>query len=237
MIPPLETAELHALLALSLTTLGFLGYHFALEGQLPERWSRHRPDDTAREVRRMLLQRAFGVFFLGLIPLAVLAGFEVPLKDLGLASRNWALTLQWTALLSVPIVALNFFATRSAENLAMYPQLRLREWGWGHVVLSAMSWAAYLLAYEFLFRGLLLFGSLSALGPVPAVALNVSLYSLVHVPKGAREAFGAIPLGLVLCVLTLKTQTIWLAFLVHLALALSNEWFSLWRHPEMRLKR
>ncbi|RMF23908.1 MAG: CPBP family intramembrane metalloprotease, partial [Bacteroidetes bacterium] len=134
------------------------------------------------------------------------------------------------------VVVLNFFATRSPENLAMYPQLRLREWGWGHVVGSALSWAAYLLAYEFLFRGVLLFGSLPALGPVLAVALNVSLYALVHVPKGAREAFGALPLGLVLCLLTLQSETIWLAFFVHLALAWSNEWFSLWRHPEMRLK-
>ncbi|MCK5838327.1 MAG: CPBP family intramembrane metalloprotease, partial [Bacteroidales bacterium] len=90
--------------------------------------------------------------------------------------------------------------------------------------------------YEFLFRGILLFLSLPILGYWPAIFLNVSFYAFVHVPKGAKETIACIPLGFVLCVLTLETGTILIAFFTHLALALSNEYFSIYFNKKMYVK-
>ena len=119
----------------------------------------------------------------------------------------------------------------------MYPQIRKKEWNFQLLLLSAFSWTAYLLAYEFMFRGYLLFISVAYLGVWPAIALNVAIYALVHVPKGYKEAFGAVPFGIVLGIITIQTGTIWVAFVVHVIMALSNEWFSLRANPEMKLKR
>jgi uncharacterized protein len=43
-----------------------------------------------------------------------------------------------------------------------------------------------------------------------------------------------LPLGIVLGIVTVQTGNIWVAFVVHVVLALSNEWFSLKAHPEMK---
>jgi membrane protease YdiL (CAAX protease family) len=116
----------------------------------------------------------------------------------------------------------------------MYPQIRKNEWNLKLILISAFSWILYLIAYEFLFRGYLLFVFLKYLNVWAAISLNVAIYALVHVPKGHKEAIGAIPLGLVLGIITLKTGSIWFAFGLHVVLALSNEWLSLRAHPDMK---
>jgi membrane protease YdiL (CAAX protease family) len=93
----------------------------------------------------------------------------------------------------------------------------------------------YLFAYEFLFRGLLLFFCIEELGVVLALIVNIFLYSLVHIPKGRKETIGAIPMGIILCILTIHSGTIWMAFWIHCSLALSNEWLSIKYHPDMKI--
>ena len=67
--------------------------------------------------------------------------------------------------------------------------------------------------------------------------VNTIIYSLAHVPKGNREALAAIPFGIILCYLTIKTETIWIAVFVHLALALSNDYFALAESKTMLVKK
>jgi membrane protease YdiL (CAAX protease family) len=59
------------------------------------------------------------------------------------------------------------------------------------------------------------------------------LYAATHIPKGLDETIGAILLGLVLCLLTLASGTIWIAFFVHLSMALTNCFTALKFHPEI----
>ncbi len=115
----------------------------------------------------------------------------------------------------------------------MYPQIRDNPWTIKTVVINAGSWLAYLIAYEFLFRGLVLFTLYSALGFWPAIVITTSLYVLVHIPKGLKESIGAIPFGLVLGLITLEAGSIWPAFFIHAILALSTDHFALRAHPDM----
>lgn len=100
---------------------------------------------------------------------------------------------------------------------------------------NAFTWIAYLFGYELMFRGLLLFTTVEFMGAWPAIILNTALYALVHIPKNLEETIGAVPLGLLLCLITLSTGTFWVAFGVHVCLALSNFFFSLRNHPEMQV--
>jgi membrane protease YdiL (CAAX protease family) len=93
----------------------------------------------------------------------------------------------------------------------------------------------YLAAYEWLFRGVLLPACLDGgLSVSSAIIINTALYSLVHVPKGRTEVWAAIPFGVAVCWLTIETQSIWSALLLHVALALTNEWSSWYFHPDMQ---
>ncbi|MFO7722243.1 MAG: hypothetical protein R6V49_03375, partial [Bacteroidales bacterium] len=51
---------------------------------------------------------------------------------------------------------------------------------------------------------------------------------------GLGETIGAGVLGLVLCILTLHSGTIWIAFMVHVAMALTNSFTALKFHPDMQ---
>ena len=95
----------------------------------------------------------------------------------------------------------------------------------------------YLLAYEFLFRGVLLMLLVPAIGVWPAIIINTSLYSATHIPKGAKETIAAIPFGIALCVITLHTGSILGAFLTHLLLSQLNDYGALYFNPEMKLVR
>ena len=74
------------------------------------------------------------------------------------------------------------------------------------------------------------------MGPWAAIALNCSLYAFAHFYKGPGETFGAIPLGIMFCYLTLLTGNIWTAVVIHSVMALSNEWFSIRANPDINLQ-
>ncbi|GAI37228.1 unnamed protein product, partial [marine sediment metagenome] len=75
------------------------------------------------------------------------------------------------------------------------------------------------------------------IGVWPAIAVNTSIYACTHIPKGFKEAIGAIPFGIILCIITLITGNIWVAFFIHVLLALSNDYFALYHNPEMKIIR
>ena len=132
---------------------------------------------------------------------------------------------------------INYLNRKNSDNIKLYPQIREKKWTIKLVIISALGWILYLFAYEFMLRGFLLFSCFYAFGIWPAIIINIGIYSLVHVSKGMKEAIGAIPLGLILCLLTLKSGSIFTAFIIHITMALSNEWLTLSIHPDINLIR
>jgi membrane protease YdiL (CAAX protease family) len=184
----------------------------------------------------ILFQKLTGFIFLGVLPALALLFMPVTLEQVGVAFHNLTTSLLWIAGMGAVVVVINLIAARKPGNLAIYPQIRIARWTPGILAASSLGWALYLLGYEFIFRGVLLFLCVPVMGIWPSIVLNVSFYALVHLPKGMRETIASIPLGLILCVLTLKTGTIWIAYFAHVILALSNEYLSLYFHPEMTLQ-
>jgi membrane protease YdiL (CAAX protease family) len=224
--------------AIILTTAGFIIFWFTgksnqLLQSLIERYG------TARgQCLHIYLKRFVGILCFGLIPALVLlntAFFSWPdsslqrfsWADYGVAATFSSESFYWTLGLSALLIFLTSRSALQPNNLAQYPEIRVLPWSRNLLIWSALSWIGYLIAYELLFRGFLLFSCVRAFGAISAVVINAAIYALVHVPKGAKEGIGAIPLGLLLCYITLETETIWVAVLVHIVLALSNEWFSL----------
>ena len=84
------------------------------------------------------------------------------------------------------------------------------------------------------YRGLLLVTCYHTFGFWPAVAVNLSFYSATHIAKGLSETVGTFPYGLILCFVTISTGSIAVAFVTHLILALSNDFFSIRYNPNMK---
>lgn len=227
-----------ASISVGITTVAFLVYHFSGDSARLKSFFTNRFSKISLSLSMVVFNRLLGFFLFGGLPvLAILFLNDRPLADFGFRINDGLQSWFWIAILSPLIAALNLFNAPRKQNLNMYPQIRTAEWTPSLIVISAITWIAYLLGYEFMFRGFLLFALYQELGMVAAITINTALYSLVHIPKGKTEAIGAIPLGVLLCYLTLLTGNILIACVVHIVMALTNEWFSLRVHPEMKVVR
>ena len=193
----------------------------------------YRKSNKAKNARPVIFIRLCGMVLFGLIPvlfLWMLPGYTI--SQLGLNVNRFAGSLIWIIILGVFLISMNFFLIRNPKNLKNYPQIQKESWNIYLILINTLSWAGYLFAYEFMFRGLLLFPLVNHLGIVAAIIINTILYSATHFYKGIQEVIGAIPLGIVLCLLTIEYGNIWIAFFAHLWLALSCEYFALFRQQK-----
>ncbi len=233
----LTESQWEVVFVISVVTLCFFLFWFISESSQ----ARHRFFQKFKEpkvhIYWVLFQKFTGVFFLGLVPL-LLALLFLPysLKELGLGFQNTWLSLAWIGGLAALIFPMNINAAKRPQNLAMYPMMRVQTWSGQVILLNTLATVSYLLAYEFLFRGILLSVCTYHLGVWPAIAINVALYAAFHLPKGAPETIGAIPFGILIGYITLTTGTIWVAVVVHIILSLSNDYLAVRYHPEMHYK-
>ena len=236
--PEPELNLAHGSISITVATLAFLAYHSISISRPLDQWLQHRFSGEAAAVRKILLRRLAGTALYGFMPvLVIVLAFDRSPGQYGLSTESLGRSILWWIPVAVLVVALSFFTANTRTNLSRYPQIRVGLWDNSLLTLSAISWVTYLAGYEFLFRGFLLFSCLASFGFWPALVINVSLYSLVHLPKGYRETAGSLFFGVLLAYATLRLGSFWFAFLVHSTLALSNEWFSLAFHPEMSRKR
>lgn len=144
-------------------------------------------------------------------------------------------TKTWLAFLVIIILLVaDFFAASDEENLENYPPVRTSNWTWGLLLSSMFTWIVYLSCYEMVIRGLFFFESIRLFGKVPALIINAAVCSLAHWLKSRREALASIPMALLMCYITLQSESFWYAALAHAALAVAHEIFSIRANPTMR---
>ncbi len=185
----------------------------------------------------VLIQKTIGILLISAFPLLIFYllgnGSSVP----GFRFRFTSFELWWSIGLSVVVITLNYFSSKNSNNWKRYPQIRLNHWSISLITINSLIWMVYLLAYEITFRSIFLFLFADWIGLWPAIAVNVFVYALVHLPKGMKEAIGAIPFGIILCLLCWQSGSFLIAFIVHLVLALSNDYFSVYHNPALKFVR
>jgi len=191
--------------------------------------------------KHIFFTKMVGFFAMGVLPAAVCLVYlpKFSLADYGLRiiPETTLFSTLWIIGLSVLLIPLVAFSAKKPKNLLNYPQVRAKVWNKKIFYLNLIGWAFYLFGYEFLFRGILLIPVMDVAGLWVAVAINVAIYSATHIPKGLDETIGAIPLGFVLCLLTLASGTIWIAFIVHVVMAWTNSLTALKHHPEIQYQK
>ncbi len=189
-------------------------------------------------VKNILFTKYWGLCSMGILPAIIVLQLmpQYALADYGLTYKPESTTTSIVAILILAAVAmpLVFMNAKKPSHQVNYPQIREKNWTWSLVLKNCLGWVAYLLGYEVLFRGILLFPLVDAIGVWPAVAINTAMYSATHIPKGVDETISAAFLGVVLCLMTLMTGTLWVAVFVHIIIALTNSFSSIYHHPEMK---
>ena len=230
--------DLNSFLPIILALVFFAIYWFTANSEKIKKYYYKKYAFDKAAFKHIFFTKLFGFLSMGVIPIIICVIFldSIPFSAYGLTiiPETTLVTLVWIFGLSLLLIPLVYFSAKKPKNLVNYPQIRAKVWTKKMVYLNLLGWFLYLFGYEFLFRGVLLIPVVEALGVWPAIAINVAIYSATHIPKGLDETVGAIPLGLVLCLLTLATGTIWIAFLVHVTMAWTNTLTSLKFNPEMK---
>jgi membrane protease YdiL (CAAX protease family) len=215
----------------------FVVYHFIVHSVVYRRLFSGWQNARRADVSRLLVQRALFILLIGVVPLVLsITVFEVSLDWLRPSHLFRLRSIVWTLSLSAGLVGMSVFMRKRAATHRNYPQIRTPHWTHGTHAVNIASWAGYLFAYEFGYRGYLLFVIATALGSWPAIAVSVALYSALHIPRGPIEAVGCIPLGIAFSLAALHTGTIWVPFLAHYISAIVNDLFAFHYNPEFRMR-
>jgi membrane protease YdiL (CAAX protease family) len=102
----------------------------------------------------------------------------------------------------------------------------------GGLLLWEALYAVQFVALEFFFRGFMLFSLERYLG-VYAVFVMVIPYCMIHFGKPLAETLAAIPAGVVLGALALRTRSIWPGALLHIAVGWTMDALSLWQQGRL----
>jgi membrane protease YdiL (CAAX protease family) len=213
----------------------FAGYHFLAYNKKIITYLGKRMTKETLIFPIFLYSKMTGFLFLGILPYIFLNWFHPELLtligwDYQLKSTNWMALF----LLILLVIAFNSWAGNKPDAYEKYPQMRFHEWNWSRLSANMAGWILYLIAYEFLFRGILFFSFLDSLGLWPAIAVNVVIYAGVHLIQGIREALGSLVFGMVLCLLVWLTGSILPAILLHASLTLSMDVSAIIHNPGMR---
>ena len=163
-----------------------------------------------------------------LIPMSALLALGRNPLDFGLRIRGVRRHLPMYAALLLVMAPLVVAVSFTAAFQRYYPFYDYA----GATVAGLLLWeslyAIQFITLEFFYRGYLLFSLERYIG-VYAVFVMVIPYTMVHFDKPFAEALAAIPAGLILGLLALRSRSIWPGALVHIAIGWSMDLLSLWQ--------
>jgi uncharacterized protein len=139
-------------------------------------------------------------------------------RSFGLALPEHVSHLKPYGVLFALVLPLLVIASLRPEFRAYYPFYRRAGESWLDLALWESLYAFQFFCVELFFRGFLLGGTFKRLGSLAVFAAMVP-YCMVHFTKPLLEVLGAIPAGLVLGVLALRTGSIWGGVILHVAVA------------------
>ncbi len=163
---------------------------------------------------------------MGLIPFVFAAiFFKRTLKDLGLRPGDWRFGLKSLAILAPLFLLFAYLGSGDAAMQAEYPLA-------GQVMRHAPSFLIielfYLLYYfgwEFLFRGLMIFGLEDRFGAVAVILIQTIPSAIVHIGKPAAESFAAIPAGLLFGYLAVRSRSFLYPLFLHAVIGIGTDLF------------
>jgi membrane protease YdiL (CAAX protease family) len=171
------------------------------------------------------------VLFYGLVPLIIIKFvFKDKFSNYGLsikgALKDYKIYLLLIGIMFPIVITASF--TESFQH--KYPFYKLRE-GEGLFPRFFIWECLYLLqffAVEFFFRGFMLHGNKQRFGFYSILVMTIP-YCMIHFGKPLPETLAAIVAGIVLGVLSLKSNSIWLGVAIHFSVAITMDFCSLWQ--------
>jgi len=217
------------IILLSIPVLVFLYIRFGMAPNFDYYFGSLLSDPAAESIVRVFYQNIFIFVLLGLLPILIIRkGFREPLSSYGLKTgdHKFGFTVVFIALIVVSIGIILAVAVPDPKPPLfkdLYPAIPAVSGNAGLFLLNIVFLVFFYAAFEFFYRGYVLFGLKDAFGPVAAVLIQAIPSVLVHFDRPNGEFFISIPAEIFFGWLALRTGSIWYGFYIHLFVGIGIE--------------
>lgn len=159
-----------------------------------------------------------------LLPMLVVKfGAKGRLRDYGCRLSNgklgWGFAIGgWLLMIPVLLLVVHLFPAFQAK----YPLNKLAAASWKTLLLYELAYGAYLFAWEFFFRGFMLFGLEKRFGNY-SILIQTIPFAVMHYSKPFPEAMGSIVAGLLLGAVAFETRSFIYGGAIHWLVAASMD--------------
>lgn len=175
--------------------------------------------------------RVFGYVVVPIVVWSVLFRRD-SLLDLGLRADGFIRHLWLYGLLLAVVIPAMLIVAQQPDFGTYYPFYKLSSRSWFDFLMWEAMYYAQFFALEFFFRGWMVGALRRSLGASAIFAMAVP-YCMIHYGKPYLEAHGAIVAGVVLGTLSMKTRSIYAGFLLHVSVAASMDFLSLYKQSAL----
>lgn len=142
-----------------------------------------------------------------------------PVAAYGLGYGEPRVWLRYALVFGAVMLPVLVVVSRMAEFQSFYPRYRWARESATAFIASEVGWLIYFLAWEFFFRGFLLFTMLRRYPAALAIAAQTLPFVLMHLPKPPAEAFSSVVAGVALGVMAYRGRSMLGTWLLHFSCA------------------
>ncbi len=157
-------------------------------------------------------------FVLGI--LIIKFGFKEKLSDYGLRLGDIKTGFSFSLLFLSVMIILIWFVSATPAFAEKYPHLSSAKSNWNTLLIYEAGMLLYMFAWEFMWRGFMLFGLEKKFGYY-SVLIQMIPFVILHNGKPFLETFGAIFGGIALGILALRTRSIYYCVITHIGVMFS----------------
>ena len=171
----------------------------------------------------------FVVFFVLMFVVPVLyvkLVMKRPLSDFGFGLGDVKWGAKWLIAIPVLVVPLIYISSKMPDVRSEYPLAKSLLTDQSHLMIYELGYVVfYYIAWEFFFRGFLLFGLKERFGAFSAILIQTISSCLVHIDKPEGEIIGSIFIGVLFGMIALRSRSIWWVFLLHISIGVLTDLF------------
>lgn len=172
-----------------------------------------------------------GDFFIFFILSIIIIKFilKEDLKNYGLQFGDYKIGLALSAIFFLVMLPAIWFFSATPDFVAKYPHLLSTRNSWGEFSIYESGMLLYMISWEFIWRGFMLFGLKEKFGYY-SVLIQMIPFVILHNGKPAPETFGAIAGGIALGVLAFRTNSILYCVITHMGVMFTIDLISTLRY-------
>lgn len=147
------------------------------------------------------------------------------LSDYGIALGDYKTGLKISVIFLAVMLPLIWIVSSTESFVQKYPHLHNAKESWNVFLIYETGMLIYMFAWEFIWRGFMLFGLKEKFGYY-SVLIQTIPFVILHNGKPELETFGAVFGGIALGILALRTKSIYYCVAVHIGVMISIDFIS-----------